>query len=194
MCLYLMIYIVIGKSAAGKNKVAQLIKENMPSIKPIITTTSRPMQEGEKQDVDYHFVSKDEFLNKVAAEEFIEYVSNKTVYRGHPAVWYYGTTKDAINPDEDCVIVVDPDGADSLICEFGRDKCKVVLVDAHNRVRCKRAMERSTVSMSEWRKRAEEDDAKFGRIRFCYDCVIDNNEDVSDEVIWNKVKQALSNC
>lgn len=186
-----MIYIITGKSAAGKNKVAQLIKENMPSIKPIITTTSRPMREGEKQNVDYHFVSKDEFLNKVAAEEFIEYVSNKTVYRGHPAVWYYGTTKDAINPDEDCVIVVDPDGADSLIYEFGRDKCKIILVDARNSVRCKRAMRRSAVSMSEWLRRAEEDNAKFSRIGFCYDCVIDNNENVSDEILWSRVRKAL---
>lgn len=188
-----MIYIVIGKSAAGKNKVAQLIKENVASIKPVVTTTSRPMREGERQDVDYHFVSKDEFLNKVAAEEFIEYVSNKTVYSGQPVVWYYGTTKDAINPDEDCVVIVDPDGADSLIYEFGRDKCKVILVDARDRVRCKRAMKRSTVSMSEWQRRVEEDNAKFSRVGFCYDCVIDNNENVSDEVLWNKIEQTMIN-
>ena len=54
--------LLVGASASGKTEVAKLLKA-LYGIKKVITHTTRPIRKSEENDVDYHFVSKDEFLN-----------------------------------------------------------------------------------------------------------------------------------
>jgi len=77
--------VLTGKTASGKDTVMAKILSQYPQFKRIITTTSRPLREGEIDKIDYHFISDETFRQKIANEEFLEYVE----YGGN----LYGTEK-----------------------------------------------------------------------------------------------------
>ena len=67
-----MIIVLVGKTASGKTTVANELCKNH-GYKRIITYTTRPMRENEIQDVDYHFISDEQFNEMVENNEFTEY-------------------------------------------------------------------------------------------------------------------------
>ncbi|MCF0117711.1 MAG: guanylate kinase [Bacilli bacterium] len=87
--------ILVGASASGKTEVAKILASKY-NIKKIITHTTRNMREGEQNDVDYHFVSKDQFEELLKQDYFVEH----TLYNGN----YYGTSKKEVQDDK-CLIV-----------------------------------------------------------------------------------------
>ncbi|MCR5490800.1 MAG: guanylate kinase [Bacilli bacterium] len=95
--------VLVGASASGKTEIAKALA-NRFGIKKAVTHTSRPMRVNEKNDVDYHFVSDEEFLKLKAEDAFVE----TTFYNNH----YYGCSKAEIGDDK-CV-VVDPNGLRSF--------------------------------------------------------------------------------
>lgn len=96
--------ILIGASASGKTEVAKLL-DKLYGIKKVITHTTREMRAGEKRDIDYHFVTKDEFLSLKDHDTFVE----TTFYNNN----FYGSSKQEINDKK--VLIVDPTGLDSFI-------------------------------------------------------------------------------
>lgn len=91
--------VLVGKSASGKTEVAKELA-SLYGTKKAITHTTRAMREGERQDVDYHFVSEEQFLQLKKENAFVE----TTEYNGR----HYGCSKKEI-ADDKCV-VVDPNG------------------------------------------------------------------------------------
>lgn len=96
--------VLVGPSASGKTEAAKLLY-SIYGIKKVITHTTRPMRIGEKDDVDYHFVSKEEFLKLKEKNYFIE----TTLYNGN----YYGTSKSEVADNK--VLIVDPNGVKSIL-------------------------------------------------------------------------------
>jgi len=84
------ILVVSGPSGSGKTSLARAVCEELGNRAYFsISTTTRPMREGEKEGVDYYFVSKDEFLDDVKDGYFLEWAE----VHGN----YYGTSKKQIN-------------------------------------------------------------------------------------------------
>ena len=86
-----------GASASGKDTLLnELIwTEN---FKPIISTTSRPMRNGEVQGREYNFVTYEEAINITDNDEFIE----KRIYDvANGDRWIYGITKNDISKLKD---------------------------------------------------------------------------------------------
>ena len=96
--------ILIGASASGKTEIAKCLASQY-GIKKVITHTTRPMRVNEKQDVDYHFVSEEAFLQMQKTNRFVE----TTFYNGN----HYGSSKDEIGLDK--CIVLDPEGLKSFL-------------------------------------------------------------------------------
>ena len=85
--------IVVGASASGKDTLFNEVLKQRPDIKPIISTTSRPIRTNEN-GTEYNFVSSTKINQMVANDEFIE----KRIYNvASGEQWIYGITKDAIN-------------------------------------------------------------------------------------------------
>ena len=106
-----MIIVLVGKTASGKTTVAnELCKHH--GYKRIITYTTRPMRENEVQDVDYHFISDEQFNKMVENNEFTEYKRYNTAH----GVWSYGsvvTLEQALS--DDCyIIILTPQGLRGL--------------------------------------------------------------------------------
>ena len=77
---------LFGQSGAGKDTLLDaIIKMDCPfKINKIITTTTRPPREYETEGIDYHFISVEEFAEKILSGEMLEATSFND--------WFYGTT------------------------------------------------------------------------------------------------------
>ena len=67
-----LIVVLHGPSGVGKDSVIAGLRERT-GIHRATSSNSRPMREGERQGVDYHFLSSDEFQRKIDAGDFIEH-------------------------------------------------------------------------------------------------------------------------
>ena len=65
--------ILTGKTASGKDTIKDLLLQRLSHIKRIITTTSRSPRPYEESGVDYFFISKNEFMNKIKNNEVVDY-------------------------------------------------------------------------------------------------------------------------
>ena len=106
----MIILCLIGKSASGKTFVRdKLVKEH--GYKSLVTFTSRPLRKGEKQDITYHFISQEDFEQKIEDGFFAEWKK----YDTEQGVWYYGTAlTDCYDADDDTVVILTPDGVRDL--------------------------------------------------------------------------------
>lgn len=85
------IIIISGTSGSGHDAVIQKLKEKIPFAK-VVTSTTRAIRKGEVDGVDYYFISKNEFENKIQSGEMMEW---KKVYED-----YKGFTKKAFEEAE----------------------------------------------------------------------------------------------
>lgn len=122
--------VIIGASASGKTEIAKLL-QNKYKYQKCITTTTRPARHNEVNNVDYHFISKEEFGSKLEQNEFVEH----TLYNDN----YYGINKKDVN--ENSLVIVDPNGANELIKQLG-DDVFVVYVETNKALRKKRMLNR----------------------------------------------------
>jgi guanylate kinase len=65
--------IVSGPSGAGKSSVCADIKRIEPNLHFSVSCTTREPRTGERDGVDYHFISRDDFERKVRDGEFLEH-------------------------------------------------------------------------------------------------------------------------
>lgn len=96
--------VLIGGIATGKNYICEYIT-NKYGLKKITTYTTRPKRKGEIDGVDYHFISKEDFLKKREAGFFLETQEYSTEH----GVWFYGTSKESCVEDN-TIIILDYDG------------------------------------------------------------------------------------
>lgn len=102
--------LISAPSGAGKTTVTRRLLASTPGMERVVTCTTRPPRGGERDGVDYHFLGRPEFENRVAAGEFLEHAE---VYGNR-----YGTLKASVlnrlEAGVDVVLSVDVQGAESI--------------------------------------------------------------------------------
>jgi guanylate kinase len=78
------ILILSGPSGAGKSTIISRASERIGSYYFSISSTTRPPRPGERDGVEYHFITREAFEAGIEAGEFLEYAE----VHGH----YYGTS------------------------------------------------------------------------------------------------------
>ena len=78
-------FVVSGPSGAGKNTAINGLLARVPDLVYSVSHTTRGPRPGERDGVDYHFVSTADFDRMIGAEQFVEHV----IYLGDQ----YGTSK-----------------------------------------------------------------------------------------------------
>jgi len=76
-------------SGAGKTTIVHHLLTKFPELSFSISATTRELRGAETHENDYYFISKEEFLHKVARQEFVEF---EEVYNGT----FYGTLRSEI--------------------------------------------------------------------------------------------------
>jgi guanylate kinase len=68
-----LLVIVSGPSGAGKTTIARAIHAAFPGSVLSLSLTTRPMGPTEREGVDYHFASEEEFVRSIEAGAFLEH-------------------------------------------------------------------------------------------------------------------------
>lgn len=135
------IFAVMGKASTGKDTLTKMLSETL-ELPIALSFTTRPMRVGEKQGVEYNFISDDDFWDLHGCDLLAEYTSYE-VASGE--TWHYGLTKEELEKAEYVLVIVNPDGFKQLTEIYG-DKVCSILIDAPADVRIKRYLDRDAVT------------------------------------------------
>jgi guanylate kinase len=80
------IIILTAPSGAGKTSITRHLLQKMPVLQFSISAATRQPRAGERDGVDYHFLSVEDFQKNIREDAFVEW---EMVYEGK----YYGTLK-----------------------------------------------------------------------------------------------------
>lgn len=105
-------------SGAGKTTIVKHLLTKFPSLSFSISATTRELRGDEQNDKDYYFISKEDFLHKVARQEFVEF---EEVYSGT----FYGTLRSEIqriwDADKHVIFDIDVEGGLRLKRKYEND-------------------------------------------------------------------------
>ena len=105
-----LLIVLSGPSGVGKDAVLNYLKKSSPNLKFVTTMTTRPRRRNEKDNVDYHFISQNEFRTLLINNELLE---SANVYGN-----WYGVPKEpvrqALKQGKDIIVKVDVQGAATI--------------------------------------------------------------------------------
>ena len=120
------VIIFSAPSGSGKSTIVSHILKLHPEMEFSVSATSRAPRGQERNGIEYHFFTADEFRKMIAEDKFVEY---EEVYAGS----FYGTLKSEVQRiwDKGHVIIFDVDvkGGVNLKKYFG-DKALSVFIQA----------------------------------------------------------------
>ena len=157
-----MLVILVGMSGSGKDTVLRDLVENK-GFDPIVSTTTRPMREGEQDGVDYHFTTREAFEKGIEEGKFLEYRAYDTLVGGKPDTWYYGSPKYELDPKKNYAVVLDIQGAKDYLAYYGKENTLVVELFVPDAIREERAAARGSFDKTEWDRRLADDKIKFSK-------------------------------
>ena len=132
--------IISGTTCAGKDTVVKKVLEKNKNVTLAVSYTSRDIRPVEKEGVDYYFVTKEQFEEKIKNDEFLEYAQ---VHYGA----YYGTPKkeviDLLNEGKDVILVIDVQGAQIIKEQFPETLLIFILAPSMTEIK-KRLIARGT--------------------------------------------------
>ena len=173
--------IILGKTCSGKDTIVNKLID-LHGFKKIVTSTTRPMRKGEKQDITYHFLSEECFKQKINEGYFIEYKTYDTEF----GKWYYGTDlEDLENSNNKSVIILTPDGYRDVVNKLSK-KPIAIYVYANNATIKKRLLKRGD-DKNEAQRRLEHDNEDFKGIENEVDKIVYNNDGEEIENVINKI-------
>ena len=121
-----MIVILLGGTCSGKTEFALALKKY--GFEKVITNTTRARRVDDNEN-SYHFLTRDEFMQKIENGEMLEYAE----YNGN----LYGTSIDSLS--KNCVIVLEPKGLRSFERIMG-DRIYSIFLDVSDEERLRRGI------------------------------------------------------
>ena len=169
-----------GPSGVGKGSVRKRFFEKMSNnLYFSVSMTTRQKREGERDGVDYFFVSKDKFLREIDNNNFLEY----NEYVGN----YYGTPKDIVfdklNSGIDVVLEIEVNGAKQIKEQVPNCVMIFVAPPSYNELK-NRLISRKTNSATDIEKRLKVAKDEIG-LAWAYDYIVINDdiETAANEVV-----------
>ena len=161
---------LFGKSGAGKDTIQNWIVSNIANTKGIVSCTTRPPRDYEIDGIHYHFLSNEQFAEKVLDGSMLEAAS----FNG----WFYGTAINELDADKVNVGVFNIKGVERLL-EDSRVDVFVLHISAFDKTRLIRNLNREEYpNCAEICRRYFTDEDDFRNIEFEYDEYL--NEDMED--------------
>jgi len=123
---------LFGPSGCGKDTLLNYIV-NKTGFNKIITTTTRPKREYEKEDVNYHFLTEEEFGLKVLDGTMLEATSFNN--------WFYGTARDDLKENNINIGVFNIHALECLLQDNNLD-ITPILIACEDKTRLMRSLNR----------------------------------------------------
>lgn len=133
------IFYLMGKSGSGKDTIYKKVKEAIPELKPIVIYTTRPIREGEREGVEYHFVDVEKLQELQNAGKVIELRSYNTMH----GIWNYFTVDDGqFDTKEHLIAIGTLESYLQLKKYFGEGKLVPLYIEVEDGLRLERALAR----------------------------------------------------
>lgn len=188
---------IVGKSSAGKDTLLNKTYDYFNTSKlfsahKIISDTTRPKRNNEKDGIDYNFLSEKRFLFKKENNEYLEY----SFFRK----WYYGTD---INQIKNGTINIGVFNVEGLYSLYNHRKDFIVIpvyIDNNILIRLVRSIKREKKFKFEYLRRIVCDEKDFKKIKsvllkFKYRLDLSNIKTLKNQylAIFSYVKYVLDN-
>ena len=145
------IIVISAPSGAGKTTLCNELQRRKPHIKFSVSCTTRPKREDEVDGANYHFLSPQEFTEKVQNNEFIEF---ENVHG-----YFYGTLRktleDALTQQEMILFDVDVNGAMAIKSNYSDNTCTIFILPPSLDDLKKRLIQRGSETEERINKRLE---------------------------------------
>jgi guanylate kinase len=69
------VFVITGPSGVGKGTLIRGLREVVPELALSVSATTRAPRPGERDGVDYHFLTQEEFEHRVQAGDFVEHAA-----------------------------------------------------------------------------------------------------------------------
>ncbi len=175
--------ILVGASASGKTATALELQRKYGLIKAV-TTTTRDMRIGEKDGVDYFFISRSEFLERNKKGLFVE----NTLYNDH----FYGCGIDQVSDDR--IIVLDPNGVQAFR-KLNNNHIVIFLIESNEHIREARMRSRGDKE-DKIKERLENDIIDFDKRKIGETDYVINTDNLSisetADLIYSKYNEKLN--
>jgi len=170
------LFVMTGASGVGKGTIRGRLLEYHRMYYSISMTT-RPPRPGERHGMDYYFVSKAEFENKVAQNGFLEWAQYVDDYYGTPRE----PVEEALNRGQDVLLEIEVQGALQVKQTMPEAILVFIIPPSLSELR-RRLLVRGTDSLSKIAKRLERAEEEIRMVdRFKYVLVNDQlDKAVSD--------------
>jgi len=83
------VFVITGPSGVGKGTLIQAVRDRVPGLELSVSATTRSPRPGERDGLDYHFLTHEQFRRRVAAGDFVEHAD----YAGNS----YGTLRSELD-------------------------------------------------------------------------------------------------
>jgi len=145
-------------SGAGKTTIVHHLLRKFPELSFSISATTRQKRGEEVHGQDYYFISKEEFLHKIAQKEFVEF---EEVYTGT----FYGTLRSEIDriwaQGKHVIFDIDVIGGLHLKRKFGEQALAVFVQPPSLEVLIERLTGRGTDSLEKLAERFKKADKEL---------------------------------
>lgn len=180
-----LLFVLSGPSGVGKDAVlAQMRALDVP-LKYIVTVTTRPKRPMETDNVDYHFISIEEFNHLLESEDLFEHACVYGNYYGVPA----RPVREALAQGQDVIAKVDVQGA-ATIKKLMPQGIFIFLMPPSMEELAARLKKRRTESEEALKRRLETAQEEIDSLSM-FDYVVINEEDKIDKTV-GKIRKIIS--
>lgn len=178
---------IAGKTCSGKTRIVDELCKRY-GYKKIVTYTTRPIRKNEKDGVDYHFISNEEFQEKIENGFFAEYKTYDTEF----GPWYYGVSAhDILEAGSKDIVIVTPAGFDDITTKYPALSYRLLYIYT-NTSSIKRRLKKRGDNDKEAERRFEADREDFKGFESKADRICYNNDgNDSFEQVLDYIKEYL---
>ncbi len=177
------IIVICAPSGTGKSTLINRLKNELPSLKWSVSSTTRPRRENEVHGKDYFFISTPEFEKQIEEGNFIEWFKVHNDYKGTSKLFI----DDGLRNSWTMLFDVDIQGADALKKIYG-STAQVIFIEPPSITELeKRLRERNTDTEEQIQLRIQNAKNELGR-KNDYDHLI-LNDDI--DKAYAQLKQAV---
>jgi guanylate kinase len=104
------LFVIVAPSGAGKTSLVRGLLENEPDVRLSVSFTTRAPRPGERDGIDYRFVTVSEFESRRAEGEFLEWARVHDNLYGTSRAWI----ESQMGAGQDIILEIDCQGAEQV--------------------------------------------------------------------------------
>lgn len=108
------LFVISAPSGAGKTTLVKALVKSLPNVVLSVSYTTRARRAEEQEGVDYHFISKERFIELLEKNAFLEHAQLFHHYYGTSSEW----VKSALDKNMDVILEIDWQGAKQVKEQF----------------------------------------------------------------------------